>query len=257
MTLEEKRMMIMVLVHSCTNTCWNSKIYTKRPKYLIPDQADKQTEIIPDEILSKCSSVLMTLEEKRMMIMVLVRSCTYTRWNSKIYALFIKVPEPQIKQTKKQMNVKNNSGRKNIRTQLCADDFGREKDDDYGARSFLHKYTLEFQDLCTVGIVVKAITLLEFEIRITPNYWKTKRPPHYLLTWKIATQIVEQKKAMKIPGMPTLHCFIAVENDVLWRQINKCYSFKEVTFFVPSVVQISEGLLAFKKAHSFTFVQRL
>ena len=141
--------------------------------------------------------------------------------------------------------------------QVCADDFGREKDDDYGARSFLHKYTLEFQDLCTVGIVVKAITLLEFEIRITPNYWKTKRPPHYLLTWKIATQIVEQKKAMKIPGMPTLHCFIAVENDVLWRQINKCYSFKEVTFFVPSVVQISEGLLAFKKAHSFTFVQRL
>jgi hypothetical protein len=68
-----------------------------------------------------------------------------------------------------------------------------------------------------------------------PIIGKTKRPPHYLLTWKIATQIVEQKKAMKIPGMPTLHCFIAVENDVLWRQINKCYSFKEVTFFVPSV----------------------
>ena len=95
-----------------------------------------------------------------------------------------------------------------------------------------------------------------FEIRITPNYWKTKRPPHYLLTWKIATQIVEQKKAMKIPGMPTLHCFIAVENDVLWRQINKCYSFKEVTFFVLSVVQISEGLSAFKQTDSFTFVQR-
>ena len=36
-----------------------------------------------------------------------------------------------------------------------------------------------------------------FEIRITPNYWKTKRPPHYLLTWKIATQIVEQKKPWK------------------------------------------------------------
>ena len=85
-----------------------------------------------------------------------------------------------------------------------------------------------------------------FEIRITPNYWKTKRPPHYLLTWKIATQIVEQKKAMKIPGMPTLHCFIAVENDVLWRQINKCYSFNEVTFFVPSVVHIHKGLLPFK-----------
>ena len=58
--------------------------------------------------------------------------------------------------------------------QLCADDFEREKNDDYGARSFLHKYTLEFQDLCTVGIVVKAITLLEFEIRITPNYWKNE-----------------------------------------------------------------------------------
>ena len=93
-----------------------------------------------------------------------------------------------------------------------------------------------------------------FEIRITPNYWKTKRPPHYLLTWKIATQIVEQKKAMKIPGMPTLHCFIAVENDVLWRQINKCYSFKGVTFFVPSIVH--QGLLAFKQAHSFAYVQR-
>ena len=46
-----------------------------------------------------------------------------------------------------------------------------------------------------------------FEIRITPNYWKTKRPPHYLLTWKIATQIVEQKKAMKIPGMPNSTLF--------------------------------------------------
>ena len=80
------------------------------------------------------------------------------------------------------LNVKSNSRQNSIKTQLCADDFGREKDDDYGARSFLHKYTLEFQDLCTVGIVVKAITLLEFEIRITPNYWKTKRPPHYLLT---------------------------------------------------------------------------
>ena len=42
---------------------------------------------IPDKILSKRSYVLMTLEEKRMMIMVLVRSCTNTRWNSKIYAL--------------------------------------------------------------------------------------------------------------------------------------------------------------------------
>ena len=31
--------------------------------------------------------------------------------------------------------------------QVCADDFGREKDDDHGARSFLHKYMLEFQDL--------------------------------------------------------------------------------------------------------------
>ena len=59
------------------------------------------------------------------------------------------------------------------------------------------------------------------------------------------------KKAMKIPGMPTLHCFIAVENDVLWRQINKCYSFKEVTFLVPSVVHIHEGLSAFKKTYSY------
>ena len=67
------------------------------------------------------------------------------------------------------LNVKKPNSRQNsIKTQLYADDFGREKDDDYGARSFLHKYTLEFQDLCTVGIVVKAITLLGSKFESPP-----------------------------------------------------------------------------------------
>jgi hypothetical protein len=87
MTLEEKRMMIMVLVRSCTNTRWNLYKMAKVPDPRSSKQANKQTRTIPDEILSKRSYVLMTLKEKRMMIMVLVRSCTNTRWNSKIYAL--------------------------------------------------------------------------------------------------------------------------------------------------------------------------
>ena len=75
----------MVLVRSCTNTRWNSK--TNALFIKVPEPQIKQTKTILDEKTSKRSYVLMTLEEKRMMIMVLVRSCTNTRWNSKIYAL--------------------------------------------------------------------------------------------------------------------------------------------------------------------------
>ena len=64
-----------------------------------------------------------------------------------------------------------------------------------------------------------------FVARITPNYWKTKRLNHYwtndlLITfwlgklppkWKIGGT----KKPMKIPGMPSLRYFIAVDNEVL------------------------------------------
>ena len=85
-----------------------------------------------------------------------------------------------------------------------------------------------------------------FEIRITPNYWKNETTSSLPFDLENCHPNSRTKKAMKIPGMPTLHCFIAVENDVLWRQINKCYSFNEVTFFVPSVVHIHKGLLPFK-----------
>ena len=61
---------------------------------------------------------------------------------------------------------------------------------------------------------MKAITLLlESPPIIGNDCVRLRRPPHYLLTWKIATQMVEQK-AMKIPGMPTTRrYFIALETD--------------------------------------------
>ena len=65
----------------------------------------------------------------------------------------------------------------------------------------MHKYTLEFQDLCTVGIVVKAITLLpnhpqllETTVAQSLTIDSTSSLPFDLA--KIATQM-EKKKNKK------------------------------------------------------------